>query len=168
MDRVVTPARPRPAVVRRSILGAMSMVAVAALVGCGADPSPTPPAVAAPAGGAGSAPAGPGTVAPGSAAAVATTSAPAATSPVDEDIAVSIAKRKVTPPTGRVQVARGARVRITVTSDVADTVHVHGYDESTKVSAGAAASLEFTADQAGLFEVETHDDHLVLFQLVVR
>ncbi len=103
------------------------------------------------------------------------TSAPAspvstasAISAVDKEVVVSVAKRKVTPPTGRIEVAKGNLVRITVTSDVADELHVHGYDKSLALPAGAPASLELRVDRTGLFEVETHSSHLVLFQLVVR
>ena len=95
----------------------------------------------------------------------------AAASPVavvDKDIVVTVVQRKVTPPTGRVEVAKGSLVRITVTSDVADELHIHGYDKTLRLPAGAPASIELRADRTGLFEVETHASHLVLFQLVVR
>jgi len=59
-------------------------------------------------------------------------------------------------------------VALTVTSDVADAVHVHGYDLQAALPAGKPAHLEFTADQVGLFEVETHETGLQLVQLVVR
>ncbi|GAB3824959.1 hypothetical protein [Dactylosporangium cerinum] len=81
---------------------------------------------------------------------------------------VTVAKRKVTPPTGRVEVAKGSLVRITVTSDVADELHVHGYDKTLALPAGTPASIDLRVDKTGLFEVETHSSHLVLFQLVVR
>jgi len=95
-----------------------------------------------------------------------TPSAPLPT--VDKEIAVTVTKKKVTPPTGRVEVRRGTTVRIIVTSDVADDLHVHGYDLEKPLPAGRPASIEFRADRAGLFEVETHETHLVLLQLVVR
>lgn len=97
--------------------------------------------------------------------------APATASPtptVDKEITVVVAKRKVSPPTGRVEVRRGALVRITVTSDVKDSVHVHGYDRTVELPAGVQSSLDLRADTSGLFEVETHETDLVLFQLVVR
>ncbi|GAB3933721.1 hypothetical protein GCM10027614_05310 [Micromonospora vulcania] len=87
---------------------------------------------------------------------------------MDRQITVTIAKRRVDPPTGRVTVGKGQLVRITVTSDVADELHVHGYDLGARLPAGKAASVEFRADKTGLFEVETHETELVLFQLVVR
>jgi hypothetical protein len=96
------------------------------------------------------------------------TSASPSAPAVDKQITVTVAKKKVTPPTGRVEVAKGSLVRVTVTSDVADELHIHGYDLPVKLPAGAPASIEFRADKTGLFEVETHESHLVLFQLLVR
>ncbi|RLP99937.1 hypothetical protein EAD98_01495 [Micromonospora sp. CV4] len=87
---------------------------------------------------------------------------------MDRQITVTIAKRRVDPPTGRVTVGKGELVRITVTSDVADELHVHGYDLGARLPAGTPASVEFRAEKTGLFEVETHESELVLFQLVVR
>ena len=83
-------------------------------------------------------------------------------------VAVRITSGKVDPPVHRVTVPLGARVDLTVTSDVADAVHVHGYDFEKTLPAGAPATLSFTADQPGLFEVETHETGLQLVQLVVR
>jgi hypothetical protein len=74
----------------------------------------------------------------------------------------------ITPPPGRVEVAQGADVAITVTSDVDDELHVHGYDEEITLPAGVPTTVEFTADEAGLFEVETHETGKLLFQLLVR
>ncbi|WP_433788569.1 hypothetical protein [Actinoplanes sp. CA-252034] len=92
----------------------------------------------------------------------------AATAVVDEEIVATVVDNKVTPPTSRIEVRQGATVRITVTSDVADDLHVHGYDLQTALPAGQPASIDFRADRTGLYEVETHGSHLVLFQLVVR
>ncbi|MGC4878234.1 hypothetical protein ACLQ26_18505 [Micromonospora sp. DT43] len=97
-----------------------------------------------------------------------TPSATASTPAVDREITVTIAKRRISPPTGRVTVAKGQLVRITVTSDVADELHVHGYDLGARLPAAKPASVEFRADKTGLFEVETHETELVLFQLLVR
>ena len=50
-----------------------------------------------------------------------------------------------------------AHVVITVTSDVADEVHVHGYDLMADVAPGAPATIRFTADAPGRFEIELED-----------
>ncbi|MBQ1034930.1 hypothetical protein [Micromonospora sp. C81] len=134
------------------------------LVGCGQDDDPS---VATPS-------AAPTSAAPPSATtaptptAGATPSAAASTPAVDRQITVTIAKRRVDPPTGRITVGKGELVRITVTSDVSDELHVHGYDLGARLPAGTPGLVEFRADKTGLFEVETHETELVLFQLVVR
>jgi plastocyanin len=83
-------------------------------------------------------------------------------------ITVRIADRKVSPKPGRISVARGETVRLVVTSDVADEIHVHSYDRELRLTPRKPATLQFTADKPGLFEVETHETKLILFQLLVR
>jgi hypothetical protein len=61
----------------------------------------------------------------------------------------------------------GERVRIEVQADVADEVHVHGYDLMADVSPGRAAVIAFRADAAGVFEVELEDAGKLLFRLRV-
>jgi len=95
----------------------------------------------------------------------------AAAAPTDsavKEITVTVASRKVTPPPGRIEVTKGQTVRITVTSDAADEAHLHGYDKEAGLKPGTPASIEFVADETGLFEMETHESGLQLFQLVVR
>ncbi|MEV0379661.1 hypothetical protein [Nonomuraea sp. NPDC050643] len=84
------------------------------------------------------------------------------------EVAITIARGRVSPPPGWLEVGRGQRVGITVTSDVADEVHVHGYDLAAGLRPGVPATLRFTADLTGVFEVETHGSELVLTQLAVR
>ena len=55
-----------------------------------------------------------------------------------------------------------------MSSDVDDEVHVHGYDIEREVSAGQSVTIEFTADQTGVFEVETHESDLLLLQLQMQ
>ncbi|MFP3990266.1 cupredoxin domain-containing protein [Streptomyces sp. E11-3] len=86
----------------------------------------------------------------------------------DRTVEITVADGKVNPAPGRVDLKKGQRVRLKVTSDRADTLHVHGYDKETPLRAGDTATLTFTADRTGLFEVETHASKLVLTQLAVR
>ncbi|MEX0826353.1 MAG: hypothetical protein WD184_06350 [Acidimicrobiia bacterium] len=71
------------------------------------------------------------------------------------------------PESGRVQVALGTEVRLTVSADVTSEVHVHGYDETADVSPGSPAVIEFTADIPGIFEVELHAGHTLLVELQI-
>ena len=59
-------------------------------------------------------------------------------------------------------------VTIRVTSDVADEVHVHGYDKTAPVAPGQPAEVTFVANIPGVFEVELERTHRVLFTLEVR
>jgi heme/copper-type cytochrome/quinol oxidase subunit 2 len=61
----------------------------------------------------------------------------------------------------------GDRIVLVVRSDVADHVHVHGYDLMQDVAPGAPARISFTADAQGRFEVELEDRRLPLMELVV-
>lgn len=74
---------------------------------------------------------------------------------------------QVTGATGRATVALGSIVTLEVTSDTADEVHLHGYDESVPVIPGAPATLTFTADIPGVFEVELEESGVPLTQLQV-
>ncbi|MFD6378652.1 hypothetical protein ACFWFS_17125 [Streptomyces albidoflavus] len=90
------------------------------------------------------------------------------TAPPARTVELTVAGGRVTPPVGRTEVNRGDRVTLKVRSDRDDTLHVHGYDKAKKLTADRTATLTFTADRTGLFEVETHGAHLVLTQLLVR
>ncbi len=68
----------------------------------------------------------------------------------------------------RVEVELGASVVVRVTSDVADEVHVHGYDRFAEVEAGGTAELVFEAEIPGIFEVELEGRGLEILELEVR
>ena len=53
-----------------------------------------------------------------------------------------------------ITVRQGERVRFQVNSDVADEVHVHGYDFMKDVPAGGSVRFDFPAKLSGGFEVE--------------
>jgi hypothetical protein len=61
----------------------------------------------------------------------------------------------------------GDHVVLRLVSDTDETYHVHGYDLEQKVAAGVEAQFEFTADQAGDFEVESHNTEKVYVVLHV-
>lgn len=54
----------------------------------------------------------------------------------------------------KIQVKRGEPVRFTVSSDVADEIHVHGYDLKRDVPAGGSVTFKFPARIDGVFEIE--------------
>lgn len=132
-----------PALPRRALVGVL-LAGTVALTGCaGKAPAASPSA-----GDASSAAAG--------------SSAPAA-----RRIAVTVAHGKATGDTGRVTVPAGTPVTLVVTSDVADQVHVHGYDIEKDLDPGTPATLTFPADVPGVFEVELHKANLVVVHLQV-
>jgi heme/copper-type cytochrome/quinol oxidase subunit 2 len=88
--------------------------------------------------------------------------------PVGATLTITVAGRTVTPTPGRVEVRQGERVRLLVTADHADTLHVHGVDVTADLTAGVQTTVVFTAGDPGVHEVETHDSELVLTQLAVR
>ena len=53
-----------------------------------------------------------------------------------------------------ISVRKGDRIRFEVQSDVADEVHVHGFDLMKDVEAGGKVSFDFKADIDGAYEVE--------------
>jgi hypothetical protein len=68
----------------------------------------------------------------------------------------------------RTPIGLGRPVQLVVHSDVADEIHVHGYDLKGTVAAGGTGTVEFVADQAGVFEVELESRGAQIAQLEVR
>jgi hypothetical protein len=54
----------------------------------------------------------------------------------------------------KITVNKGDRIRFTVQSDVADEIHVHGYDFMKDVKKGGKISFDFPAKIDGSFEIE--------------
>jgi hypothetical protein len=104
--------------------------------------------------------------------AAASSSAPpsAATDPAPESqrIEVTVAGGAVTGDTGRVPVTASTSVTLAITSDVADEVHVHGYELTADLAPGQPASITFEATIPGVFEVELHEAGTVLLSLQVQ
>jgi plastocyanin len=97
-----------------------------------------------------------------------TTSPAASNTPEIRVIEVQIVDGSVRTEADRVEVASGESVRLVVTSDVDDELHVHGVDQTAVLVAGEPTTIEFTAGEPGVYEVETHDGGQLLFQLLVR
>ncbi len=68
----------------------------------------------------------------------------------------------------RATVAKNKRVILTVRSDVADEVHVHGYDLMKDVAPGAPAVISFKATIPGRFEAELEQRGLQIAELTVK
>ena len=72
-------------------------------------------------------------------------------------------------PTGvqRIVARQGQRVVLAVQSQIADHVHVHGYDLFADVGPGTPATIRFRANIPGRFEIELEDRHVQIAQLRV-
>lgn len=71
------------------------------------------------------------------------------------------------PPTLRFQ--RGDTIRLRFVSDVAEEVHIHGFERYVQVPAGGRPkAARFAADIEGIFEVEAHGSGELLAKLQVR
>ncbi len=68
----------------------------------------------------------------------------------------------------RETVNKGDRVVLSVRSDVADEVHLHGYDISRNVAAGGTARIRFRATVPGRFEVELEQRSVQIADLTVN
>jgi heme/copper-type cytochrome/quinol oxidase subunit 2 len=82
-------------------------------------------------------------------------------------ISIKVRGGKASGDTGRIAVPLGTPIVLSVSSDVADEIHVHGYDRKAEIPAGATAAVTFTANTPGVFEVELENSKLQLLQLQV-
>ena len=74
-------------------------------------------------------------------------------------------------PAGGVQeltFTEGDEIRFRVESDVADEVHLHGYDVSEDVEAGGTAEFDVPATLTGVFEVELEQRVVPLAEITVE
>jgi len=85
----------------------------------------------------------------------------------DSIIEVMVAGGAVSGDAGRREVAVGDTVVVRVTSDQADEVHVHGYDNTAAVALGEPVEIQFVADIPGVFEIELESAGLLLAELEV-
>jgi hypothetical protein len=67
----------------------------------------------------------------------------------------------------RLEYKKGDTIRFKVQSDVADEIHVHGYDLMKDVTAGGSVSFSFTASIEGRFEVELENAGTQIAELEV-
>ena len=88
-------------------------------------------------------------------------------SPAVQLLTLTVANGKVTGDTGRIKVKLGSVVRLVVTSDVADEVHVHTYDKHLDLAVGQSGTLTFTANIPAIVEIELERSKLLLTRLQV-
>ena len=131
----------------RLIAACAALLAVVALAGCGSSGSSTT-----------------GTTETGTTTTTTTTAAPA------KPVVVSIVVENGAPKGGivRASVTKGDHVVLVVKSDVADEIHLHGYDKKVDVTAGGTARLPFVATIPGRFEAELESRGVQIADLTVN
>lgn len=85
----------------------------------------------------------------------------------DVEADVSVEGGQVAGGVERIPVTVGDAVALRVASDVADTVHVHGYDRHASVGPDERAVVRFSADIPGVFDVELEQRGLLIAELEV-
>jgi FtsP/CotA-like multicopper oxidase with cupredoxin domain len=98
-------------------------------------------------------------------------SAPAASAPPAAAPAVKTVRVVNGQPQGGIKTLsfqKGDRVRLRVVSDVADEIHVHGYDLKKDVAKGGSVQFSFPATIEGRFEVELENAGIQIANLEVR
>jgi copper(I)-binding protein len=135
--------------VKKLMLVCACLLAATAIAGCGSDDS---------------------TTASSTETTTETTTTDTTTTAAEEPTVVNIVVVNAAPQGGIVRqtVNKGDRVVLVVKSDVADEIHLHGYDLSRDVTAGGTARLPFTATLPGRFEVELESRGVQIADLTVN
>ena len=101
-----------------------------------------------------------------------TATAPSAPKPPPDGPTATVIELKDHEPAGGikdVKVEKGGPVRIVVRSDVADDIHIHGYDIEKSVAPGKPARFQFDATIEGVLEIESHEaEHAGKDALIAR
>jgi hypothetical protein len=111
------------------------------------------------------------TTAPATTASATTETAPPATtaSKPPDVVRIRITVASDTAPTvRRFSVKQGRQVELVVQSEIADEVHVHGYDLMGDVAPGQPVTIAFKATAPGRFEIELEQRGLQIAELEVR
>lgn len=96
------------------------------------------------------------------------TPSPADTQSTGTVIRIEVVDGKPSPPAHLESVGLGEQVTLAVTSDVADELHLHGYDTHLDLAAGQEGRLTFTADIPGRFEAELEGAGALLVEIEVK
>ena len=98
------------------------------------------------------------------------TSTETTTTASEKPMVVSVVVVNGAPKGGIVRetVTKGDRVVLVVTSDVADEIHLHGYDVSRDVEAGGTVRLPFRATIPGRFEAELEERGVQIADITVE
>ena len=90
------------------------------------------------------------------------------TAGVGREIRIDVVNGQPSSGIVRKAIDRGDSIEVVVRSDVADHIHVHGYDLTADVAPGRPARIAFEATIPGRFEVELEDRGVQIAHLEVR
>ena len=90
---------------------------------------------------------------------------PSPTAPAVRVITASYVGGEVVTDGVRVESQLGEEVVLRISSDVAEEIHVHGYDVYADIPAGGLVDVPLTLTLPGSYEVELHGAGRPLFQL---
>ncbi len=96
------------------------------------------------------------------------TAPPPPPAPPVQTIRIVIRGGSITGGLRHATIPKGRRVRLIVSADVSDEVHLHGYDISRDVAPGRPARITFRATITGRFEVELESREFQIADLEVR
>lgn len=139
-----------------------ALLLVAPLAGCSGDDAASPITTAAPQT---SQPVSTATFATATTAAAGPTSSTAVATPTE---VIEVADGKVAGGARRISAAKGSKVRFEVRADVADEIHVHGYEQMVDIAPGTPVTVTVQADIPGVFEVELENSGVLIAELEVR
>lgn len=66
-----------------------------------------------------------------------------------------------------ITVKQNETVKLRVTADTKDELHLHGYDKKLELEPGKTVEVTFLADMSGSFEAELHESEAPVFVLEV-
>jgi hypothetical protein len=72
----------------------------------------------------------------------------------NQPVVINVVNGKPQGGVQKIQVKKNDPVRFKVNSDVADEIHVHGYDFHKDVEKGGSVSFSFPAKIGGIFDIE--------------
>ena len=88
--------------------------------------------------------------------------------PAPKQVTITLADGKAEPIGEKVELVKGQHLVLTITSDRADALHVHGFDVEIEVKAGETVTRDLVMDKVGRFEVETHEPVFTVLQLQIQ
>jgi uncharacterized cupredoxin-like copper-binding protein len=83
-------------------------------------------------------------------------------------VAFAITDGRKTSGPDRIDATSGDSLTLELTSNVADELHVHGYDKEVELAPNVTARLTFTTDIPGTFEIELHSNDAAITSLRVE